>query len=143
MFLRELEYFGGVVFLTTNRVESFDPAMKSRIHLSLAYQPPGAQVRLELWTKLIGALPEEELAVDSADIKSLLEYNLNGREIANIINTSRTVARYQKETLQISHIRAILDVRLSFEASLAHVRSVTIEDGKPPQIIKRPTMGDI
>lgn len=88
-------------------------------------------------------MPEEELDVDGRDIESLMEYNLNGREIANIIHTARTVARFQNEALQMSHIRVILDVRVSFEASLERVRSVAVEDGKQPQIIKRPTMGDV
>ncbi|RYP72587.1 hypothetical protein DL771_004082 [Monosporascus sp. 5C6A] len=39
VFLRVLEYYSGVLFLTTNRVGTLDEAFKSRIHLSLYYQP--------------------------------------------------------------------------------------------------------
>ncbi|KAK8112587.1 P-loop containing nucleoside triphosphate hydrolase protein [Apiospora sp. TS-2023a] len=39
VFLRSLEYYAGILFLTTNRVGNIDPAFKSRIHLSLLYQP--------------------------------------------------------------------------------------------------------
>lgn len=35
IFLRMLEYFNGILFLTTNRVMSFDPAFQSRIHMAL------------------------------------------------------------------------------------------------------------
>ena len=38
VFLRSLEYYAGILFLTTNRVGNIDPAFKSRIHLSLLYQ---------------------------------------------------------------------------------------------------------
>ncbi|KAJ7099777.1 hypothetical protein C8R44DRAFT_642185 [Mycena epipterygia] len=34
VFLRQLEYFQRVLFLTTNRVKQFNPAFQSRIHLS-------------------------------------------------------------------------------------------------------------
>ncbi|KAJ5106985.1 ATPase AAA-type core [Penicillium angulare] len=48
VFLKELEYFSGIVFLTTNRITSFDRAMKSRIHLALEYTPPGIETRQQL-----------------------------------------------------------------------------------------------
>lgn len=35
VFLRMMEYYTGLLFLTTNRVGSFDEAFKSRIHISL------------------------------------------------------------------------------------------------------------
>lgn len=37
VFLRTLEYYAGILFLTTNRVALFDDAFKSRIHMSLYY----------------------------------------------------------------------------------------------------------
>ena len=39
MFLRLLEYYKGVMFLTTNRVSAFDAAFQSRIHLTINYLP--------------------------------------------------------------------------------------------------------
>ncbi|KAI0025412.1 hypothetical protein F4780DRAFT_328796 [Xylariomycetidae sp. FL0641] len=39
VFLRVLEYYNGLLFLTTNRVGSIDEAFKSRIHMSLYYPP--------------------------------------------------------------------------------------------------------
>ena len=35
VFLRQLEYYKGTLFLTTNRVGDMNPAFKSRIHVSL------------------------------------------------------------------------------------------------------------
>ncbi|KAI1856392.1 hypothetical protein JX265_011639 [Neoarthrinium moseri] len=37
VFLRVLEYYNGILFLTTNRVGTLDEAFKSRVHLSLYY----------------------------------------------------------------------------------------------------------
>lgn len=39
VFLRVLEYYNGLLFLTTNRVGAIDDAFKSRIHMSLYYPP--------------------------------------------------------------------------------------------------------
>src|SRR6266487_4835165 len=37
-FLRTLEYYEGIMFLTTNRVQTFDDAIASRIHLMIKYE---------------------------------------------------------------------------------------------------------
>lgn len=37
VFLRVLEYYAGILFLTTNRIGGFDEAFASRIHMSLHY----------------------------------------------------------------------------------------------------------
>ncbi|KAJ7269329.1 hypothetical protein B0H12DRAFT_33079 [Mycena haematopus] len=46
VFLRLLEHYQGILFLTTNRVNTFDPAFKSRIHMALQYDNIDTQV---LW----------------------------------------------------------------------------------------------
>ncbi|OCK88233.1 uncharacterized protein K441DRAFT_589725, partial [Cenococcum geophilum 1.58] len=37
IFLRKLEYYKGILFLTTNRVKTIDEAIASRIHLVFRY----------------------------------------------------------------------------------------------------------
>ncbi|KAI0385879.1 P-loop containing nucleoside triphosphate hydrolase protein [Hypomontagnella monticulosa] len=119
VFLRELEYFGGIVFLTTNRVDSFDVAMKSRIHLSLSYTPPEIEVRRRIWLHCLGNVPvnAKEIDVDST-VGFLVTAKLNGREIANAVNTARTLARFDGAPLRLGHIETVLDVRQSFDESL-------------------------
>ena len=39
VFLRVLEYYDGILILTTNRIGTFDEAFKSRIQLALHYPP--------------------------------------------------------------------------------------------------------
>ncbi|KAI1934749.1 hypothetical protein LOZ66_005604 [Ophidiomyces ophidiicola] len=47
-FLRTLEYYRGIFFLTTNLLEDFDPAIRDRIHLTLQYRnlDPPARVKI-------------------------------------------------------------------------------------------------
>lgn len=49
MFLRALEYYKGVLFLTTNRVEAFDSAFTSRIHVALHYRKLNDEDRGRIW----------------------------------------------------------------------------------------------
>ncbi|GAB1737338.1 hypothetical protein NU219Hw_g1262t1 [Hortaea werneckii] len=49
IFLRLLEYFQGILFLTTNRVDTFDEAFQSRIHLPLRYGDLSAKAKRRVW----------------------------------------------------------------------------------------------
>ncbi|KAM0800054.1 P-loop containing nucleoside triphosphate hydrolase protein, partial [Usnea florida] len=49
VFLRTLEYYSGILFLTTNRVGTLDPAFKSRIHLSLYYPNLTRKASSKIW----------------------------------------------------------------------------------------------
>ena len=48
VFLRIMEYYKGLLFLTTNRVGTFDEAFKSRVHISLFCESWSASV-FEPW----------------------------------------------------------------------------------------------
>lgn len=68
IFLRHLEYFSGIVFLTTNRIQVFDAAMKSRVHLALSYDEPDMSARRRIW-----AYNLDRIVVKGDDIDEALE----------------------------------------------------------------------
>ncbi|CAI7657647.1 unnamed protein product [Penicillium glandicola] len=126
VFLKELEYFSGIVFLTTNRISSFDQAMKSRIHLALEYTPPGLETRERLWVQILTSIPSEEVCVDLDEaMKAFLKVKMNGREIANAVHTARTIARFQKKPVEVEHIEMVLGVWTRFDESLEKTRKKT------------------
>ena len=49
VFLRVLEYYSGILILTTNRVGEFDEAFKSRIHISLYYPKLDRKSTIKIW----------------------------------------------------------------------------------------------
>lgn len=69
VFLRVLEYYRGILFLTTNRVGSFDEAFKSRIHLSLHYPPLDRQSTIKVWEMNLKEAAKRGLDVDERQIK--------------------------------------------------------------------------
>lgn len=56
VFLRVLEYYEGILILTTNRVGTFDEAFKSRILLSLHYDKLTKGQRQKIWRGFINHL---------------------------------------------------------------------------------------
>jgi SpoVK/Ycf46/Vps4 family AAA+-type ATPase len=69
VFLRSLEYYAGILFLTTNRVGSIDPAFKSRIHMSLFYPKFDLEATVKLYTTYINRTREEQERLESITFK--------------------------------------------------------------------------
>jgi SpoVK/Ycf46/Vps4 family AAA+-type ATPase len=79
VFLRQLEYFQGAMFLTTNRVRTFDEAFQSRIHFALRYEKLGEPARAKVWTEFLKRSGPNSLS--PKNLKSLTEKDLNGRQV--------------------------------------------------------------
>jgi primosomal protein N' len=58
IFLRELEYFRGIIFLTTNLYSTIDSAFRSRVSLHLLFQQLSRGARESVWRKFLERLPE-------------------------------------------------------------------------------------
>jgi len=99
--LRLVEYFKGVLFLTSNRVDTLDPAFKTRITLGLRYEQLNPNARRQVWKNLLGASGyADKLGPDKAiDIEELAEHQLNGREIKNAIRLAMALAQEDGEDL--------------------------------------------
>jgi len=118
IFLRLLEYFRGVMFLTTNRVEQFDPAFKSRIHLAMRYDDLTEEARFEIWSNFINKLPEEavEGSLAKSDAVTLAKdwINVNGREIKNTVKTGLRIAERRNTRLSKEILESVLKLRGQF-----------------------------
>lgn len=71
VFLRVLEYFNGLLFLTTNRVDDIDEAIVSRCIAMIRFYPPDAEARRKIWrvmTEQFGLAVDETLIAQLADI---------------------------------------------------------------------------
>ncbi|KAI1456035.1 AAA family ATPase [Annulohypoxylon moriforme] len=105
IFLRAFEYYEGILILTSNRVDIFDKAFQSRIHLAVHYHDLTSNQRKEIWRNFIKHL--ERLHEGGIDIEELYIYldelakhEINGREIRNIITTARQYVRWQRDELK-------------------------------------------
>ncbi|KAA8900259.1 hypothetical protein FN846DRAFT_959205 [Sphaerosporella brunnea] len=119
IFLRLLEYFQGILFLTTNRVETFDEAFQSRIHIALRYNELGFKAKVKIWTmffNMVKAQDGGEFA--EADIEWLAKKDFNGRQIKNIVRTAQALAKSKRELMGMKHIRVVMGVAEGFENDL-------------------------
>lgn len=129
VFLHRLEYYEGLVFLATNRYEDIDVAFKSRVDLALPFKDLGRATRYSIWQSFINRIPHAERNVGDKDLKSLAEHALNGREIRNMVKTSKLLAQSIDEPLNMSHLELLVKMREraeGAEAALAWQRRVQV-----------------
>ena len=92
VFLRTLEYYPGMMFLTTNRVEQIDDAIASRIHFKLKYSKLNLEQRTNIWRRFLekAATPQGPPIYSRADFKSLVGKERNGRVVGSSTICSRS-----------------------------------------------------
>ncbi|KAL8932924.1 MAG: hypothetical protein Q9216_006609, partial [Gyalolechia sp. 2 TL-2023] len=107
VFLRVLEFYPGILFLTTNKVGHFDEAFKSRIHVSLYYPSLDKRSTLQIWKMNLDRLgrSKKPLAVDAEEIYAYARRHYrslhkrgkttwNGRQIKNAFQTAIALAEF-------------------------------------------------
>lgn len=110
VFLRKLEYYRGIMFLTTNRAGSFDEAFKSRIHIAIKYPDLDAAARRSIWVNFLKTAREvHKYGVEVADdeLEELSERTINGREIRNIVKSAQLLASRAEMPLRLSHLNTV------------------------------------
>lgn len=138
VFLRVLEYYEGIMFLTTNRVQTFDPAFQSRIHISIDYPELSIESRKTVWVNFLaqhnvaqaGARDKPPKSLDPADekarerhlgrtlphaigprdLQALSAMPMNGRQIKNILKTAQLLASQRQQPLSKEHVTVVMGV---------------------------------
>ncbi|KAF2125250.1 AAA family ATPase [Dothidotthia symphoricarpi CBS 119687] len=115
--LRVLEYFEGILFLTTNRAETIDPAFKSQIHLKIAYPNLSTESKRQLWCVFIKQGMAQQLPawVDDQFLDKAVEYNMNGRQIKNVVRVAYALAQDKKRDMCPEDIFSVVQLIRSFE----------------------------
>lgn len=98
VFLRVLEYYQGIMFLTTNQIAQFDVAIPSRIHIAIRYESLKEDQMEAIFSSFLDKLDEKGLIEDYREIKDWLEdvvYKecFDGRQIRNLVTTALGLAR--------------------------------------------------
>ena len=151
VFLRRLEYFSGLLFLTTNRVGHIDDAFISRASIVLQYANLTDDSRQKIWEGLFARLPEqaeevptlvgkrievsryaEEYVLNDKVVQSL---HWNGREIRNALQTAISLATYKAQkdgknrdgviVVKTEHFQKVVDMSRKFKD---YLQAITKKD---------------
>lgn len=119
IFLKLLEYYDGIMFLTTNRVKNIDVAFYSRISLAIRYPDLDVPKRTVIWTNLL-AFYEYDVTINPA---KLAEQELNGRQIKHIVRQASTLAKFEGHTMRIQDIEDVMDLSGEFLETIAGIEA--------------------
>jgi AAA+ superfamily predicted ATPase len=102
VFLRVLEYFNGLLFLTTNRIDDIDEAIVSRCIALIKFTSPDAEARRRIWQVMS---EQFALPIDPPLIEVLVDTfpGASGRDIKGL---AKLVAKYCHH----KNVRPALDV---------------------------------
>ncbi|KAJ5654461.1 ATPaseAAA-typecore [Penicillium lividum] len=122
VFLRVIEYYDGILVLTSNRVGTFDEAFKSRVHLIVHYPNLQRAERRRIWSNFITGLQNSRVKVHVTELQEhlddLSDYELNGRNIRNTIQTAALLAQFRKKRLCYEHLKEVITISEEFKGYL-------------------------
>lgn len=120
VFLRALEYYNGVLILTTNRVTSLDTAFRSRIHLGIKYNPLSVDTRRQIWQTFV-----RQSTGDKADeflndtiLEEISAYEFDGRMIKNAVRMAHAVATDEGVDINVCHMRKAIQSLQDFKQDM-------------------------
>jgi len=126
VFLRKLEYYEGVLFLTTNRVKVFDEAFQSRIHVSLRYNELTKDAKRQIWAAFLRKTDMDLGTMTDSQWNTLADAKVNGRQIKNAVRSSQGLASSEGEPIQFEHLIEVLSIMDQFEKDFQVERSYAL-----------------
>jgi SpoVK/Ycf46/Vps4 family AAA+-type ATPase len=121
-FLQKLEYYPSLLFLTTNRPGTLDPALQSRIHLTINYPALDPASRLTIWrnflmrqatpstSKTNSMISKYAPRITEEEIRVLAGLELDGRRIKNLVKSAGIMARREGRGVEMGDLRRVLRI---------------------------------
>jgi len=100
-FLRTLEYFDGLLFLTTNRIDGVDEAILARCAAIISYAPPGPKDARQVW-QILAAGNDVILGEDLLDDLVGGFPDITPRDIKMLLRLALRMARHRDVELDAS-----------------------------------------
>jgi hypothetical protein len=134
-----MEYYAGILFLTTNRVGDFDEAFTSRIHVSLYYPGLTDKQTVKIFKLNLGMIEERfrrkgrQIKIDDVDIilfadsyfKEHPHGRWNGRQIRNACQTALALAEYEAQEAQGDDPQNSVKTDAAVKLTVAHFAVVS------------------
>ncbi|KAH7106123.1 P-loop containing nucleoside triphosphate hydrolase protein [Auriculariales sp. MPI-PUGE-AT-0066] len=124
VFLRQLEYFPGLLFLTTNRICSFDEAFQSRIHVSLKFNDLDEEARRKIWRAFIAKIADTCAGpLTTLEENELASKKMNGRQIKNAVRTAGALATSRKQKVTFAHFKGVVEIMEQFQRDFGEMNA--------------------
>jgi SpoVK/Ycf46/Vps4 family AAA+-type ATPase len=126
--LRVLEYYSGILILTTNRIQQFDIAVQSRVNLGIKYKDLSAAQKKKIFSNFIDQIHKDNISdkddlerwLDKEDAKEWFDA-LNGRQVRNVLFSAASLALNDDRRLKVTHIKKMAKSTWQFQDSIKSI----------------------
>lgn len=108
VFLRLIEYYPGILFMTSNRGEIIDDAILSRATAWIKYEAPDPGLLIKIWEVLGKQYGAEFSAKDLADLTEAYQ-GISGRSVRNLLKLSRMHAVAADTEMSVQTVAEVAD----------------------------------
>jgi AAA+ superfamily predicted ATPase len=131
--LRCLEYYEGIIFLTTNRIRAIDIAVQSRMHFTIQYKRLKQGQKLQIYKNLIRKIGDSKIKGSKSALYRQIDDNLcrrndiNGRQIRNIVSMGLALCNQRRSEgesearLTYDDLRAVHEMTVDSLTNLSDV----------------------
>lgn len=120
--MRHVEYYRGILFLTTNRITTFDEAFLSRIHVALHFNELTTPTKVQIWRAFIKKAGIGKGEISDELVEKLAQRDVNGRQIKNTCRTATSLARSRGQKLGYEHLEEALNAMEEFVVEFTAMR---------------------
>lgn len=113
VFLTKLEYYQGILFLTTNRFSRIDYAFQSRVDLFLPYNDLDSSARKLVWHNFFEHFGPDRFDVSADNLDRLSKLPLNGREIKNLLKSALLLNTRREGKVTAERLHMLADKRVT------------------------------
>lgn len=111
--LRHMEYYEGILFVTTNRVKVFDDAFLSRVHVALNFTELSQEAKEKIWLAFIKKMGLSAAPITADEISQLAAHSGDGRVIKNAAKTAHSLSVRNNEPVGYQQLRRMLEATRS------------------------------
>ncbi|EXJ83924.1 hypothetical protein A1O1_07553 [Capronia coronata CBS 617.96] len=127
VFLRVLEYYQGILILTTNQIAQFDVAVQSRIHIAIRYEGLDKKQTVDIFEGFLEQYKAKGLVQPKtyADImiwvkRELYKKKFDGRQIRNIVTSTMGVASAESRQMTMEDLNNVVTIMMAFKGDLEY-----------------------
>jgi hypothetical protein len=122
-----LEYYKGILILTTNQLSQFDIAVQSRIHTPVKYERLDKKQTVGIFCGFLAQYRARDLVTPRTcdEITKYVERELwknkfDGRQIRNIMMSSMGLAHAEERKLEVSDVQDVVNMTTAFKGDLEY-----------------------
>ncbi|KAK9780209.1 putative AAA family ATPase [Seiridium cardinale] len=126
VFLRVLEYYRGVMILTTNQIAQFDVAVQSRINVAFKYDSLTSKQAVQIFKKFLKQYSDNKMVcmeewdnINTWCERKLPKREFDGRQIRNVITSAVGIAASRDDKLRVSHLEEVVEIVSDFKQELS------------------------